>query len=282
MSKPSRSPVILLGVGAIVVLVGLGVRALVGMDDGRAGEMEHIHGLGVDPFDGALYAATHYGLFRVSGDGAATRVSEVQDFMGFTVAGPGRFLASGHPGEGQPGPSSVGLIESTDRGETWATRGLSGEADFHSLEYRHDRVYGLNSMTGELLVGDDLEDWDVRSDLPMADFAVSPDDPDVLLATTQEGLARSTNRGVGFALVEGAPLVVLVSWADDGSVAAVDPEGVLHTSPDGGATWVEGGNLGGPPEALTAHSAEVVYAAANGEVLVSNDGGKTFEPLRQD
>jgi hypothetical protein len=67
----------------------------------------------------------------------------------FTVTGPGQLLASGHPGQGQGGSSSVGLIESKDAGQTWRTRSLSGEADFHALEYLHDRVYRLSSMTGQ-------------------------------------------------------------------------------------------------------------------------------------
>ncbi len=90
--------------------------------------MEHIHGLGIDPADGMLYAGSHYGLFRVPVEGAVTLVSPVQDFMGFTVAGPDRFLASGHPGEDQDGPSSVGLIESTDGGESWGSKPILSSA----------------------------------------------------------------------------------------------------------------------------------------------------------
>ncbi len=98
---------------------GAGSTTSEGNDSAPAPQMEHIHGIGVDPENGAIYAGTHYGLFRIE-DGTATRVADrVQDFMGFTVAGPDHFLASGHPGEGQGGHSSVGLIESTDGGQTW-------------------------------------------------------------------------------------------------------------------------------------------------------------------
>ena len=242
--------------------------------------MEHVHGLGVDPSDGTLYAGTHYGLFRISHDGTATRVADrAQDFMGFTVAAPGRFLASGHPGEGQDGPGSVGLIESTDRGETWTPLSLAGEADFHALEFRHDRVYGLNAMTGQLLVSEDMKTWEARSDLPMADFAVSPETPDTILATTEDGLARSTDGGSTFNAVAGAPVALLVSWADDGSLVAVTPEGTVYPSRNDGAAWTRRTSLGGPPEALTAESATKIYAAADGEVLSSDDGGETFTTL---
>ena len=57
----------------------------------------HIHGLGINPADDTLYAATHTGLFTVR-DGAGQRVADrLQDTMGFTVVGPDHFLGSGHP-----------------------------------------------------------------------------------------------------------------------------------------------------------------------------------------
>ncbi|WP_125777274.1 F510_1955 family glycosylhydrolase [Antribacter gilvus] len=245
---------------------------------GAAPEMEHIHGIGVDPADGAVYAGTHYGLFRIA-DGRATRVSQVQDYMGFTVAGPGDFLASGHPGEGQGGPGSVGLIESTDGGETWETLSLSGEADFHALEYRHDRVYGLNSMTGQLLTSTDKQTWEPLGQEEIADFAVSPEDPDVLVATTEQGLTRSADGGATFELVASAPVMVFVSWADDGTLAGVTPDGVVYTAEDPDGEWAERARLDGQPEALTIDSATEIYAAANATVLASTDGGATFTPM---
>ena len=247
--------------------------------DGSAAEMEHIHGIGVDPADGAVYAGTHYGLFRIL-DGRATRVADrVQDFMGFTVAGPEHFLASGHPGEGQEGPSSVGLIESDDAGQTWQERSLSGEADFHALEYRHGRVYGLNSMTGQLLVSTDMKSWEELSSTPIADFAVSPTEPDVLIATTEQGLARSPDGGRNFEPVDSAPLMVFVSWAEDGTLAGVTPDGVVYTAEDPDGLWTRSGSLNGQPEALTVQSDKAIYAAANGAVLLSTDGGRTFDTL---
>ena len=239
--------------------------------------MAHVHALGVDPQDGTLYAGTHYGLFRVPEQGAATLVADrVQDFMGFTVIGPSHYLASGHPGEGQDGPSSLGLIESTDGGQTWASVSLSGEADFHALEARHGQVYGLNSMTGELMVSEDMKSWETRSQTAMADFAVSPDDPDVLLATTEQGLTRSEDGGRSFEPVSGAPVMLLVSWAEDGTIIGAEPDGTVHASTDGGQTWEQRGDLGAAPQALTATSAGEVFAAVDGAILVSNDDGETF------
>ena len=274
----------LLAIGLVVAVVVLATRTTgrSPADGAAAPDMEHIHGIGVDPGDGTVYAGTHHGLFRIA-DGSATRVADrVQDYMGFTVAGPGRFLASGHPGPGQGGPSSVGLIESTDAGETWETLSLSGEADFHALEYRHDRVYGLNSMTGQLLISKDKQSWQELSQAEIADFAVSPEDPEVLVATTQQGLTRSTDGGATFELVASAPVMVFVSWADDGALAGVTPDGVVHTAEEPDGEWVERARLDGQPEALTIDSATQIYAAAGGMVLSSVDGGATFSPMLTD
>jgi hypothetical protein len=82
----------------------------------------HVHGLGVNPADGALFIATHTGLYRVGqGQRKAARVGgRYQDTMGFTIVGPNRFLGSGHPdineAQEQGLPGLLGLIESTDSG----------------------------------------------------------------------------------------------------------------------------------------------------------------------
>jgi hypothetical protein len=58
----------------------------------------HVHGLGINPKDGALFVATHTGLFRAAeGERKATRVADrFQDTMGFTVVGTA-FSAPGTP-----------------------------------------------------------------------------------------------------------------------------------------------------------------------------------------
>ncbi len=53
----------------------------------------HVHGLGVNPSDGLVYAATHFGLWRLPETGQADRVGDVgYDLMGFTVVGPDHFM----------------------------------------------------------------------------------------------------------------------------------------------------------------------------------------------
>src|SRR5688572_9057293 len=52
----------------------------------------HIHGLGINPGNGDLYAATHMGVFRIEDDKATRIADRHQDTMGFTVVGPDHFI----------------------------------------------------------------------------------------------------------------------------------------------------------------------------------------------
>jgi len=74
----------------------------------------HVHGLGVNPSDGALYIATHTGMWRVSPGGTKPEPvgTSHQDTMGFTIVGADHFLGSGHP-DNLNQPPLLGLIEST-------------------------------------------------------------------------------------------------------------------------------------------------------------------------
>lgn len=270
---------------ALLVLAGCRGSAPGPADHGDHVDLAHIHGLGINPADGELYAGSHHGVFRIPGKVEPEQVAgRTQDFMGFTIVGPDHFLASGHPGPDDTGqPPHLGLLESRDGAKTWQTRSLSGEVDFHALEAKHDRVYGYDSQTGRLMVSGDEKNWDRRAQLPLADIAVSPDDPKVVLATTREGPARSADGGRTFTAIDGAPLLVLVDWPGKQRLVGVGPDGVVHTSADGGRTWTKGGQVPGQPAAMTTHGKAEVYVATEAGIHRSTDGGKTltmFHALR--
>ena len=241
----------------------------------------HVHGLGVDPADGTLYAATHSGLFRIPEQGAATRVANrYQDTRGFTVAGPGTFLGSGHPDLREDLPSRLGLIRSTDAGETWTALSLQGQADFHALRAAHGRVYGFDATSGAFMVSEDGRRWQTRSRVALRDVVVSPSAPDVLLATAREGLVRSVDGGRTWTPVRKAPAHVVLAWPAASSLYGVAADGTLHHSADGGVTWQARGGVGGQPEAMAVDAREdretVFVAVAGRGILASTDGGRTF------
>lgn len=271
----------LAGVAALLLSACQGNPASQPKDDrGGTGavSLAHIHGLGINPENGDLYAGSHHGVFRISGQGEPEQIAGLtRDFMGFTIVGPDHFLASGHPGPDDGGqPPHLGLIESTDGAHTWSQRSLSGEVDFHALEAKHGQVYGYDSQSGQLMVSKDKKTWDGRVQLPIADIAVSPDEPEELLATTQQGPARSTDGGRTFNPIEDAPLLLLLDWPSSTRLVGVAPDGVVHTSSDGGKNWSKQGQVPGGPAALTTHGKSEVYVATDAGIHRSADGGKTF------
>jgi hypothetical protein len=244
--------------------------------------VEHAHGLGVDPGDGTLYAATHFGLLRIGDDGELTRVANrYQDTMGFEVVGPGRFLASGHPDFREDNPPLLGLIESTDAGQTWTPLSLRGEADFHAIRSLHDRIYAYDATSETFMVSDAGRDWDRRSKLVLLDFAVSPRDSDAVLATTESGLVRSSDGGRTWTDVPAAPRLAVLGWSDVDGLLGVAVDGAVHASADGGGTWSRRGDVGGEPEAMTLADVEgrsvLFVAVSEGRIVESADGGRSFQ-----
>lgn len=259
------------------------MRALLGEDaSGSAAapvKISHIHGLGVA--DGTLYVATHHGLVAVAGDGTAQSAgTDDHDFMGFVVTADGTFLASGHPGShGSDLPSHLGLLESTDQGETWTPVSLLGEVDFHALDAKNDAVYGYDSVSGQLMSSTDRTDWQRLGQLPLADVTISPDDGSVLVITTEAGPQLSRDGGNTFEVLAGAPLLMLVDWPSSGELYGISPDGAVHHSADGGASWSGRGDLGTRPHAMTVGPDGAVYVATERAIVVSTDGGRSFDTL---
>lgn len=246
--------------------------------------LAHVHGMGVNPADGQLYAASHYGMYRIA-EGTAERMGQlIQDTMGFTIAGPNRFLGSGHPDLlndtilAADDPPLLGLIESTDGGGTWDGRSLQGEVDFHALGYAHGRAYGADSTNGRFMVSTDLETWETRSDVALISFAVSPDDADLVVGTAEQGTLRSTDGGRTWGLLDGGPRLVFLAWDPQAGLWGLAADGSVHESPDGGIAWAERGRVSGTPAALHAHPTGL-YAATSEAIRVSADGGITWEDL---
>jgi hypothetical protein len=242
----------------------------------------HVHGLGINPRDGTLFAATHTGLFVV-GDGTATRVTErFQDTMGFTVVGPDQFLGSGHPDFRDTQltvPNKrplLGLVESRDAGRSWQPLSLLGEADFHALEAAHGLVYGYDATGQRFMVSGDRRRWQVRSSVELVGFAVSPTDPELVVGTTGRTLVRSTDGGRSWQPLQGPALLVL-DWADRSGLWGITADGQVWHSPDGVKSWQRSGQVGGQPEALLADQGRLYAAVMKVGIVASADGGQSWQ-----
>lgn len=245
----------------------------------------HVHGLGVNPADGALFIATHTGLYRVEqGKRKAERVGDRrQDTMGFTVVGPNHFLASGHPDLNEARernlPPHLGLLESTDSGASWEPVSLLGEADFHVLRFTGERVYGYDASNDRLLVsGDGGRTWtQLQRPAPLLDLAVDPSDDRRIVVTTaggaDEGLFESRDGGESWMRVSDA--VGLLAWP--ARLYLIAGDGRVFASEDGGRRLDRRGEVGGLPAALVAEGPDELYVALHeGTIKRSIDGGASW------
>ena len=243
----------------------------------------HVHGLGVNPRDQALFIATHTGLFRAAaGETRSRRVADrYQDTMGFTVTGPDEFLGSGHP-DGREGlPPFLGLIRSTDAGRSWQPVSLLGERDFHVLEAAGTRVYGYGSdfetREAGLLVSDDGgRSWAERTvPEPLMSLAIDPHDPDRVVAAGERGAYASVDAGGGWRPLgdDGG----LLAWPKPNALFLVRLDGAVLMSGDAGRTWEEHGNAGGGPAAFEAVGGDLYVALHDGTIRRSTDGGRTWQ-----
>lgn len=245
----------------------------------------HIHGLGRNPTDGALFIATHTGLFRMGpSDRSAERVAGLyQDTMGFTVVGPDHFLGSGHPGSIENDPPFLGLIESRNAGATWRPISLRGEVDFHVLEAHGKTVYGFGSdwdtREARFLRSDNRGRTWTRLAAPegLVGLAIDPHDPRVSVALGEQRGWLSTDGGSSW-----RPLPIpggMATWTRELGVITVDVEGVIRHASEPTGEWNEAGRIPGTPAALEGVADELLAATHESRVLSSRDGGKSWRDL---
>src|SRR5215207_10190239 len=291
-AAPGSRPLVLgglarrLAVALVILVVGAGCNGgdraaspsqAVAEDPG----VVHIHGLGINPRDGALYAATHTGLFVVRGGAAGRVAGRYQDTMGFTVLGPDHFIGSGHPDFQDPKllkagrPPLLGLVESRDAGRSWTPVSLLGEVDFHALEVAHGKVYGFDATGGRFMVSRDRRRWQTRSTASLVNFAVSPADSELILAATERGLMRSVDGGRTWRPA-GGPTVALLEWDRPDALWGVAGDGRVWVSADAGRTWKPRGGLGGTPEAFLAQAGTLYAAIQEQGIRTSSDEGASW------
>lgn len=316
-ARPRLATVIIAALALVAVAAGVlyvftgSVNGPVGADRATPGgtlqpgvppTIEHIHGLAVDPSEeGALWVASHDGLFRFREPGSWVRVGDARlDLMGFSASPsePGVFYTSGHPGPGTSLPNPVGLLVSRDGGRTWDSVSLAGEVDFHAL--------AISPADGKLLYGwfggelyrseDGGRTWNRQPAPELAgsaghgplQLAAHPSDRDVLLAATEGGLLRSTDAGRSWdVLLPG--LVTAVSYAPGTPerIYAYSLDTGLVMSPDGGRTWEPMNFSAGDEDAVShvvPHPEEpnrFYLATFKARLFKSADGGATWQPLSE-
>lgn len=238
----------------------------------------HVHGLSVST-TGQVLLATHDGLFDITKQPAA-KIGATNDLMGFTGGTDhGVLYASGHPGEGSDMADPLGLIRSTDAGKTWEKLSRQGESDFHALTATKSGIVGFD---GALHTSPDGKNWTAAAvDFVPAVLAGNPTS-DTVLATTPQGIRRSTDGGKTWTTVDSGPVVQFAAFASPAEAVGIEPDGTVHTSADAGATWTRKGKIDDTVQAVAAvngpEANPTIWAATASGVVISTDGGVTFGP----
>lgn len=245
---------------------------------GKALPSSHVHGLTVNGDTSQVLLATHDGLFDVTKQ-TARKIGGTNDLMGFTAARDGVFYASGHPGPGSDLPNPLGLIRSTDGGQTWEKLSRQGESDFHALTATKS---GIVAFDGQLQTSPDGETWHtVAATFAPAVLAGHPDS-DTVLSTTTEGIQRSTDSGATWALDKTGPVIQYAAFATPDEAAGVAPDGTTYYSADAGTSWTKKGRIDGEVLAIAALKGADgnpwIWAATPEGVVVSTDGGMSYRP----
>ncbi len=238
--------------------------------------LSHIHGMSVDPDTGRILLATHEGLFDVTTD-TPKKIGPTIDLMGFAADQNGNYYASGHPSPETGLPDPAGLIRSTDGGETWKPLSLQGASDFHALAVSGQSIIGYD---GAFWRTDDRESWNTFDSGFQPYNLAGTSQSQVVLATTEQGVRRSGDGGNTWVLPQGAPLLLLTTFASKSAVVGVTPDGTVQLSRDGGLTWQEtGGGVTGQPAAIAAAEDTgqlKIWVATDTGIEYSADTGATF------
>lgn len=270
-------------------------------------QIEHIHGLAYALDGKTLYMATHKGLFKTEDLGESWHMvgNEDIDFMGFNILSDGTMITSGHPGPRTKLPNPLGFLISKDYGESWEPISLTGKVDFHSLAPNikdPNVIYGLNQMgNGEYGAGiyktkDGGEKWDkidsqgLPNDLhQIYAFLSISDNPDILLAGTEEGVMKSEDGGESWFVFDDTRIITALQSIPDTdnyiiSYSISTSERGVMISKDGGNT-LENIGLDLEQDAVAyfainpINNQEIVASSFNSFVYFTNDGGENWEVL---
>lgn len=250
----------------------------------------HYHGIAFARSGTAvLLLASHHGVFALDGSGTATRVSPVQDFMGFSPdpAGELSYYASGHPAGG----GNSGFLHSADGGATWKqlSPGVNGPVDFHQMDVSPVDPKTIYGSYGQIQTSrDGGSTWAIAGHPPADLIAIAASSlaAERIYAATQGGLHVSKDGGGSWTVLDFPGEVVSMVKSGPGKAlyAFVLGRGLMKTVEDSQGKWTSLSNDFG--EAIPLHLAIdgkdaehlALTTQANG-VLESRDGGRTWRPF---
>lgn len=288
---------VLIPVVAVIGLAGLlyfnGQRG----STGTAVQFRHIHGLSFSSDGSQLFVPAHDGLLVYENGRWLAPDLPVHDYMGYSGTDDG-FYSSGHPGPGSNLVNPLGLIRSTDGGETIETLAFAGETDFHLMAagYESHAVYVVNpAPNSRLPVGlhytlDDGQTWQQSqasgiSGSPIQ-LAVNPTEPGTVALATEDGWFLSNDHGDTFTRIGDAGLVTTVTFDPDGTRLLFGYQGLVSYDFASGQIntfqipAVTGDDAVGYI-AINPVSDQIAFATFNKDIYLSQNNGQSWEAIAE-
>lgn len=283
-----------------LVLAGCGSSGGSGGDPARSDRLvdfskkpPYVNSLETDPETGDLLITTNRGFFRV--DPKRRKVTEERasirhagkqaslgTFLELDRAADGSLVGSGHPDPPSKMEQYLGYLRSADGGRTWEVVSRYGLADLHKIVFIHDRLYAWDAVLSALIISTDGGKSFTERFTPrglIVDFEVDPENPDRIVAATDEQLFRTTDGGESWRAILPAPGVRL-AWPDADHLYVATEDGSFQVSADGGDTYEDVGRVDGEPWVIKASSPdEMIVALSDGSVVETTDGGASWEDV---
>ncbi|KKZ92365.1 hypothetical protein B4147_1601 [Bacillus wiedmannii] len=265
-----------------------------------SGKIEHIHGIGYAGNTPGVSIATHSGIKVYQNGKWFETKTELHDYMGFQATKNG-FFASGHPEPGVNLKNPLGLMKSSDGGNTLEKLAFYGESDFHNLAvgYNTEAIYLYNERPNSKLQqgfyfstnnGQDWKESKLKGlSSTIHSFSVHPDQASVVAVSAKDGVYLSTDYGNTFELFSTSLESTAVTLSNEDVIyAPINKQIVTKKS----IATNEETNLQIPSldskdtimyiSQNPQNSSEIVFATMKANVFLSIDEGKTWKQITKE
>lgn len=282
---------------AVVSIAIFGLLYLTRQLAGGSVQLTHVHGLSFSSDGSQLFVPAHDGLVVYENNQWRVPNLPVHDYMGYSGTDEG-FYSSGHPGSGSNLINPLGLIQSSDGGESIQTLAFAGETDFHlmSAGYENHAVYVLNPrQNSQLSPGlhytlDNGQTWTQSAGSGISgnplQLAVHPTEANTVALATEGGLFFSTDYGETFIQIGNLVPVSSVSFDPNGERLLFGYQTLFsYNLSDTQISSLETPTIGNQDAlgyiAVNPVSAQIAIATVNKNIYLSPDGGQSWETIAE-
>ena len=265
-----------------------------------SGKIAHIHGIGYAGNMPGISIATHSGIKVYQNGKWFETTTQLHDYMGFQATKNG-FFASGHPEPGANLKNPLGLMKSSDGGNTLEKLAFYGESDFHNLAvgYNTEAIYLYNErpnsklQQGFYFSTNNGQEWKNSKLKGLSStihtFSVHPDQASVVAVSAKDGVYLSTDYGNTFELLSTSLESTAVTLSNEDVIyAPINKQIITKKSiATNEETNIQTPSLDAKDAIMyisqnPQNSAEIVFATLKANVFLSTDEGKTWKQITKE